>query len=74
MGRTDPLGYADCLSELNQAHGGKVVPLVKLLKHWRDVQMERRRPKSYWLECMIYHRFSAGQHGDRGALVRRDMV
>jgi len=57
---TDPLGYADCLSELNQAHGGKVVPLVKLLKHWRDVQMERRRPKSYWLECMIYHQVSTG--------------
>lgn len=57
---TDPLGYADCLSKLNKAHDGKVVPLVKLLKHWRDVHMERRRPKSYWLECMIYHQVSTG--------------
>jgi hypothetical protein len=56
---THPLGYADCLSGLNKSHGEKIVPLVKLLKHWRDVQMAWRKPKSYWLECMIYHQFAA---------------
>lgn len=51
---THPLGYATCLSTLNQGNGGKVVPLIKLLKHWRDVHMVNRRPKSYWLECLVY--------------------
>jgi hypothetical protein len=41
---------------MNAEHQKKVVPLIKLLKHWRDVHMERRRPKSYWLECIVvYH-------------------
>jgi hypothetical protein len=58
--KTDPLGYADCLSALNAGHGDKVVPLIKLWKHWRDVQMVYRRPKSYWLECMVYHQVNGG--------------
>jgi hypothetical protein len=52
---THPLGYGQQLSELNSAHQEKVVPLIKLLKHWRDVHMSYRRPKSYWLECLVYH-------------------
>jgi hypothetical protein len=52
---THPLGYGRQLSELNCAHQEKVVPLIKLFKHWRDVQMCYRRPKSYWLECLVYH-------------------
>jgi hypothetical protein len=57
---TDPLGYGVALSTLNQANGCKVVPLIKLFKHWRDVQMVQRPPKSYWLESMVYHLFSDG--------------
>lgn len=57
---TDPFGYADCLSALNSDHGDKVVPLVKLLKHWRDVHMVYHRPKSYWLECMVYNQVTEG--------------
>lgn len=57
---THPLGYASSLSSLNQDNGGKVVPLVKLLKHWRDEQMTYRRPKSYWLECIVHQAFSEG--------------
>jgi len=53
--RTHPLGYGERLSELNKANDEKVVPLVKILKHWRDIHMIYRRPKSYWLECMVYH-------------------
>lgn len=57
---THPLGYSDRLSELNDNHGEKMVPLVKLLKHWRDVRIlqRNRRPKSYWMECMVYHRIA----------------
>jgi hypothetical protein len=57
---TDPLGYGLALSTLNQANGCKVVPLIKLFKHWRDIQMVQHRPKSYWLESMVYHLFSDG--------------
>lgn len=58
-----PLGYGDALSKLNADYKEKVVPLIKMLKHWRDIQIEpdeegRRHPKSYWLECMVYHKFS----------------
>ncbi len=58
---THPLGYADKLSELNGKHQDKVVPLIKLVKHWRDVQMCYRRPKSYWLECLVYHLIDDGK-------------
>jgi hypothetical protein len=51
--KSDPLGYATRLSELNQEHGAKVKPLIKLIKAWRDVQMKIRRPKSYVLEVMV---------------------
>jgi hypothetical protein len=50
---SDPLGYGKFLSRVNQEHLNKIVPLIKMFKHWRDVQMKRRRPKSYWLECIV---------------------
>lgn len=50
---TQPLGYADSLSTLNGDHEDKVVPLVKMFKHWRSEKFERRCPKSYWLESLI---------------------
>jgi hypothetical protein len=53
---THPLGYAKALSKLNADHQEKVVPLVKMLKHWRDVHMIYRRPKSYWLECLVHNK------------------
>jgi transcriptional regulator with XRE-family HTH domain len=49
-----PLGYGKALSELNADTGGRAVPLVKLFKHWRTVQMTYRRPKNYWLEALTY--------------------
>lgn len=58
---SDPLGYQDALSELNGENDGKVVPLMKLHKHWRDVHMQRRRPKSYWLECLVYREIQIGK-------------
>lgn len=57
---SDPLGYSNRLSKLNQDHGGKVVRLVKLFKAWRDVQMKTRRPKSYVLEVMVFNAVSEG--------------
>lgn len=51
--KSNPLGYGKYLSTLNKKHKYKVIPLMKMLKHWRDVRMIYRRPKSYWLECMV---------------------
>ncbi len=50
---SNPLGYGKLLSKLNKEHSNKIVPLIKIFKHWRDVQMKRMRPKSYWLECIV---------------------
>lgn len=52
---SDPLGYGKKLSRLNDDHGGKAIPLVKLAKAWRDVQMKTRKIKSYLLEIMIFN-------------------
>lgn len=57
---TDPLGYGRALSELNSDTGEKAVPLIKLLKHWRTVQMDRKRPKNFWLEVLVYHHLKDG--------------
>jgi len=63
---THPLGYADKLSELNGKHQDKGVPLIKLAKHWRDEHMCYRRPKSYWLECLVYHLINGGTISTKG--------
>lgn len=55
-----PLGYGKALSALNAANGEKVVPVVKMVKHWRTFQMQRNRPKSYWLECLVYRHIEKG--------------
>jgi hypothetical protein len=65
---SDPLGYARSLSQLNGDRGGKLVPLIKLVKTWRDVQMQVRRPKSYLLEVIVFQALE-GEHvitEDRG--------
>ena len=58
--KSHPLGYGRALSELNAANGKKIVPLVKIVKHWRTFQMQRNRPKSYWLEALVYRHVEKG--------------
>lgn len=58
---TDPLGYAERLSRVNQANGGKLVPLIKMLKAWRDEHMVYRRPKSYVLEVILLYALEDGE-------------
>jgi len=57
---SDPLGYGRSLSANNGEHGGKLVPLVKLIKAWRDQQFAARRPKSYLLEVIVFRSVVAG--------------
>ncbi len=58
--KSDPLAYAERLSRVNQENNGKLVPLVKLIKTWRDVQMKVRRPKSYVIEVMALYAIENG--------------
>lgn len=57
---THPLGYQTWLSALNEQHSGKVVPLIKLMKHWKECHFVYKRPKSYWLECLVVRHISKG--------------
>lgn len=52
--QSDPLGYGKSLSAANSDHEKKLVPLIKLMKGWRDEHMVTRRPKSYLLEVVVY--------------------
>ena len=58
--KSHPLGYGKALSALNAANGEKVVRLVKIFKHWRTFQMQRNRPKSYWLKALVYRHINKG--------------
>ncbi|MBE7550354.1 MAG: nucleotidyltransferase [Anaerolineales bacterium] len=53
--KSHPIGYIKLLKDLNDEHHGKVRPLIKLLKHYRNYQMKNRRPKSYWLGALVIH-------------------
>jgi hypothetical protein len=57
---SNPIGYCRYLSELNEKYGGKVVPLIKLVKHFRDYQMKIMKPKSYWLEALVVYHVTNG--------------
>jgi hypothetical protein len=57
---TRPIGYAVMLSKLNSAHEDKVVPLVKMVKQWKEHNFTNRRPKSYWLEVLVYRHIDKG--------------
>lgn len=52
---TQPVGFINLLNELNKEHGEKAKPLGRLMKHFRNYQMETRRPKSYWLMALLVH-------------------
>ncbi len=56
--KSHPVGVINLLRELNDGHGGKVRPLVKLLKHFRNYHMKTRKPKSYWLLALVLHHVS----------------
>jgi len=57
---SNPIGYCRYLSELNEKYGEKVVPLIKLVKYFRDYQMKIMKPKSYWLEALVVYHVTNG--------------
>ena len=63
---SDPLGYGKALSAANAAQGAKLIPLIKLVKGWRDQQMTYRRPKSYLLELIVYNATACGDVALKG--------
>lgn len=50
-----PIGYIELLKSLDDKNNGKVRPLLRLIKHFRDFQMVTRKPKSYWLGALVVH-------------------
>ncbi len=49
---THPLGVVNAVESLTKEHGENFRNMVKLLKHFRNVHMRTRKPKSYWLVTM----------------------
>lgn len=58
---THPLGYKKLLSDLNQENFQKVIPLIRLMKHWCEIHMIYKKPKSYWMECLVFNKVTSGQ-------------
>jgi hypothetical protein len=53
---TQPIGYGERLTKLNQANDGKVLPTIRMFKRIRNHHLRKGllRPKSYWLESKVY--------------------
>ena len=55
-----PLGYQQYLSDLNARTDDRVVPMIKLIKYWRDYQaaeVKSPKPASYLIEVELTHVF-----------------
>lgn len=50
-----PVGLCKLLTDLNKENSKKLRPLIKLVKHFRDVQMVYQKPKSYWILSLVIH-------------------
>lgn len=52
-----PLGVVSLVKELENDYPEKFRNLTKLTKFFRNVQMQRSKPKSYWLLTLLIHEF-----------------
>lgn len=66
--KSHPYGYVEFFSNFNERHHDKVRPLVRLIKHWRDMNMEIMKPKSYWLEAVVVSLFQEKKLNSREPL------
>lgn len=66
--KSHPYGYVEFFSHFNERHHDKVRPLVRLIKHWRDMNMEIMKPKSYWLEAVVIALFQEKKLNSRDSL------
>ncbi len=55
-----PVGVLQLIQTLNDAHGKKVRPLGKLIKHFRNYHMLTKQPKSYWLLSVLLDQVQNG--------------
>ena len=60
---TQPIGYGDRLTDLNQRNGGKVLPTIRMFKRIRNRHQRKTlpRPKSFWLEAKVYELWRDGR-------------
>lgn len=68
--QSHPKGHIKATSDLNRQEysGGKFVPLVKMMKWWwkyqcqvRQPDVERPKPKGFWIECLTAEMFDHTQ-------------
>ena len=51
---TRSIGYLSVFSRLNASTGQRLVPLMKLVKHWKNQHgIDRFQAKSFWIEALI---------------------
>lgn len=58
---TNPITFAEKITEVNATMDGKFVPLIKMVKGWNRHQGWPIR--SFHLECMMYHRYKTYTEG-----------
>lgn len=65
---SNPKGHMGHTTALNESSNGQYVPLVKMMKWWwgyqcevRQPDVERPKPKGFWVECMTGEMFEAEQ-------------
>ena len=61
--RTESLGFATRITEVNAAMGSLFVPLVKMIKGWN--REEGWPIRSFHLECLMYERYRTDSKGSR---------
>jgi len=54
---TNPEGHITYISTLNKSCNKKLVPLIKILKHWWEFNGKGAKPKGFWLECLVAETF-----------------
>lgn len=69
-----PMGVVNLIAQLDQQYSGKVRPLGILLKHFRNVHMKVRKPKSYWLTALLIHHVRTLDMNQPIGILFRDLV
>lgn len=53
---TDPIEFAEYITEINKTMNGSFIPLIKMVKAWNRANGSILN--GYHIECMMYHRYS----------------
>jgi len=69
---TQPIGYAEALTQINADFDKKVRKMIRMLKKIRNVHMASSRvPKSFWIEAAVFNLFRNGRLPNEGTYADR---